>query len=226
MGDFGLNQTLEYVELCLDSWDCISRGGGQDAILGTYNWPQFHFSSRKLNVAALKVLQAEIPFVFDVITEFNNTFTYTAAGTPYTITIPKGTYTGPTLATQLQTLMAAVTVGFLVTWNSSTLKLTFTYPNASAWSLTFASRLTAYSPLGFTVGTYSATGAGSKITSNSVSQVTGPYYLYINSNQIGSLVNFNLADGSITGGIGPEICRIPINVQYGSVIFYTDPCKY
>jgi hypothetical protein len=56
-----------------------------------------------------------------------------------------------------------------------------------------------------------------------IAQISGPFYLYINSAAIGSLINFNLPDNSGTGGIGPEICRVPINVQYGSVIFYNDP---
>jgi hypothetical protein len=67
------------------------------------------------------------------------------------------------------------------------------------------------------------TGIGSQIVSTIIAQVTGPYYLYVNSRRIGSLINFNVSDGSVTKGIGPEVARIPVNVQYGSVIFYNDP---
>jgi hypothetical protein len=147
---------------------------------------------------------------------------YTSAGVPSTIRIPVGTYTGTSLATQLQTLLAAVSVGFTVTWSDVTLKFTFTHPLATAWSFFFANRDTAYSPLGFVPNvTYANTGIGSTIVSATVAQVTGPYYIYVNSNRLGSLVNFNLPDQSV--GNGTEICRIPINVQYGSVIFYNDP---
>lgn len=189
-----------------------------------YSWPSYLYTSKKPDIAGIKVLSAEIPFVFDVINPGNNTFIYTTAGTPNTITIPSGTYTGTTLAAQLQTLISAITVGFTVTWSSTTLKFTFTYPLAAAWSLSFTNRNTAYSPMGFLPGSVnSATGVGSTVVSTIIAQVSGPYYLYVNSTTIGSLINFNLPDGSITGGIGPEICRIPINVQYGSVIFYNDP---
>jgi len=231
MGDYGLNNSLEYVELCVDSWDSTVSGGQEFEFSSAptnqivYSWPQYYFTSKKLQVAGFKILQAEIPFVYDVITPANNTFVYTVSGVPSTITIPVGTYTGPQLATQLQTLLVAVSAGFTVVWNSQLLKFVFTQLTAVPWSLTFTSRKTAYSPLGFLPGTSVAaiTGAGSQIVSAIVAQVTGPYYLYVNSRRIGSLINFNLTDGSMTKGIGPELARIPVNVQYGSVIFYNDP---
>lgn len=230
-GDYGLNNTFEYVELCLDSWDSSSAGNSyfenSTAPINQiqYSWPEYYFTSRKLNVAGFKVLQAEIPFVFDVITPANNSFTYTVSAVNYTITIPVGTYTGTQLASQLQTLFQVVTPLFLVTWNSQLLKFVFTQPTAIPWSLTFVSKQTAYSPLGFLPGTTvnAVTGINSQIISAIVGQVTGPYYLYVNSRKIGSLVNFNLPDASLDKGAGTEICRIPIDVQYGSVIFYKDP---
>jgi len=231
MGDYGLNQTFEYTELVLDSWDSGSAGGQffegstSNTNLIQYSWPQYFFTSKKPQVAGLKVLQAEIPFVFDVVTTANNTFVYTTGGIPYTITIPVGTYTGPQLAAQLQTLFTAITAGFTVTWSTQQLKFTFTSPLASSWTLFFATRQTAYSVIGFLPGiVYSNSGIGSKIVSPIIAQVSGPYYLYVNSNKIGSLVNFNLPDQSPASGTGTEICRIPINVQFGSVIFYNDPC--
>jgi hypothetical protein len=236
MGDFGLNQTFEYTELVLDSWDSATTGGQffegstSNTNLIQYSWPQFFFTQKKPRLAGLKVIQAEIPFVYDVITTSNNQFVYTNNGVPTTVTIPVGTYTGPALATQLQTLLAAITLGFTVAWSSTTLKFTFTYPSVFAWSLTFANRDTPYSVMGFVptgntnTGIYSATGFASTIVSNTIAQVSGPYYLYVNSNKIGSLINFNLPDQSPDGGTSSELCRIPVNVQYGSVIFYTDPC--
>lgn len=233
MGDYGLNQTLEYVELCLDSWDNSGSGGqvfegsSSNPSLIKYSWPQYFFTSKTLNIAAMKVLQAEIPFVFDVITTSNNTFIFNSAGTNYTITIPTGTYTGPQLAAQLQTLLSALVVGFTVVWNTQLLKFIFTNNAATTWSLSFPTRQTAYSPMGFIPGIIygfpSVGGVGTQVVSPIIAQISGPYYLYVNSSKVGSLINFNLPDGSITGGIGPEICRIPVNVQYGSVIFYTDP---
>lgn len=231
MGDYGLNNALEYVELCVDSWDA-SASGGQEFEYSTapvnqitYSWPQYYFTSKKLQVAGFKILQAEIPFVYDTITPANNTFIYTAAGVPNTITIPVGTYTGPQLATQLQTLLGAVSAGFTVVWNSQLLKFVFTQALGITWSFTFTNRSTAYSPLGFLPSTtiFGVAAPGAQIVSPIIAQVSGPYYLYVNSRRIGSLINFNLTDGSVSKGIGPELCRIPVNVQHGSIIFYTDP---
>jgi hypothetical protein len=231
MGDYGLNNSLEYVELCVDSWDATVSGGQafENSTSPTsqiiYSWPQYYFTSKKLQVAGFKVLSAEIPFVYDVITTANNTFVYTVSGVPTIITIPVGTYTGVQLASQLQTLLAAVSVGFTVTWSTQLLKFIFTQSGAVPWSFTFSTRQTAYSPLGFLPATTvtAVTGAGSQIVSPTVAQVTGPYYLYVNSRRIGSLINFNLTDNSASKGVGPELCRVPVNVQYGSVIFYNDP---
>jgi hypothetical protein len=230
MGDYGLNQTFEYMELNLDSWDSATSGGqtfngsSANTSLIQYSWPQYFFTSKNPQVAGLKVLQAEIPFVYDVINSVNNRFVYTVGGTPNTIAIPPGTYTGPQLAATLQTLFQTITPGFLVEWKSQSLKFLFTNPLATPWSLYFANRDTPYSCLGFVPGKIVSTaGVNSQILSTTIAQVSGPYYLYINSRKMGPLINCNLPDESKTSGIGPQIARIPVNVQFGSVIFYTDP---
>lgn len=225
--NFGLNQTLEYCEVALDSWDAGSYGGtsfGSDpGGLLKYSWPLYYFTSRQDTVAAFKIIQAEIPFVFDVINSDNNTFTFTDNGTPYTITITPGTYTGTSLAAELQTQLSAVSPGFTVVFNSTTIKFDFNRTGAGDWSLYFPDRKSAYSFLGFVPLVDYTNSGNSTITSATIAQVSGPYYLYINSRKIGSLINFNLSDQNPQGGSGPQVCRIPINVQHGSVIFYTDP---
>jgi hypothetical protein len=225
-----INQTFEYIELCLDSWDASTSGGtafensSSNVNQIKYSWPQYYFTQKNLVVAGMKVVSAEIPFVFDTVTSANNTFVFTVNGVDSTITIPVGTYTGSTLATQLQTLMAAVSVGFLVTWSSTTLKFTFTFAGGAVpWGLVFPSgRNSAYSLLGFLPGTTTALIGNGSVTSATVATPTGPYYLYLNSRSLGSLINFNLPDGAATN-VGPEVCRIPINVNFGDVVFYTDP---
>jgi hypothetical protein len=225
-----LSDTFEYVELCLDSWD--SSATGLNTFEGTnsptnqiqFSSPQFYFNTRKLVVAGMKVLSAEIPFVFDTVTTRNNTFVFTLAGVPTTITIPQGTYTGTSLATQLQTLIQAVSPGFLVTWSATTLRFTFTFSGgAFTWGFIFpVGRLSAYSIMGFLPNTTTTLFNNGSIVSPTVASVTGPYYLYLNSRTLGSLINFNLPDGAAVGS-GPELCRIPINTNYGGVILYTDP---
>ena len=80
-----------------------------------------------------------------------------------------------------------------------------------------------YSVLGFNIENVSNSGVGSTIISRTIAQISGPYYLYINSNSIGSVTNCNVSDGAKYSGRGPQICRIPISVNFGSVIFYKDP---
>jgi len=225
-----LNPTFEYVELCLDSWDSSTAGGtsfdGSTAPVNQiqYSWPQYYFTSKKLTVAGMKIISAEIPFVFDTVTPKNNTFQFTLAGVPTTLTIPVGTYTGTTLATALQTLIQTVSAGFLVSWSATTLKFTFTFSGgAFTWGFIFpAGRASAYSLMGFLPGSTTTLFNNGSLTSTTVSSPSGPYYLYVNSRAVGSLVNFNLPDGATTGA-GPELCRIPITTNYGGVIFYTDP---
>lgn len=232
MGDYGLNQTFEYVELSLDSFDASSSGGDPNdpsipANILKYSWPMYYFTTKQLNVAAFKILSAEIPFVYDVISNLNNQFIFTNNGIPNTITIPRGTYTGPQLAATLQVLFVAISPTMTVVWNSQYLKFEINHPAAVPWSLQFMGETSPYAVMGFEPTTatstfiYSLPGAGT-IVSESIAQVTGPYYLYINSRTQGSLVNFNLADGC-PQPIGPQLCKVPVNVQFGSVIFYNDP---
>jgi len=225
-----LDPVFEYVELCLDSWDSsASAGTNWDGSTSPtdqieYSWPQYYFNSKKLVVAGMKVLSAEIPYVYDTVTLKNNTFTFFHSGTTtVTITIPVGSYTGTTLAAALQTAIAVHSAGFLVVWNAATLRFQFTYAGAGVWSISFPnSRANAYSLMGFLPGNLSAGSGPGTIISPTVASPTGPYYLYLNSRTVGSLVNFNLPDGAAQGS-GPEICRIPVTTNFGGVIQYQDP---
>lgn len=224
---FGLNQTFEYTELNLDSWDATATAGDATDILSKYSWPLYYFTSRDENVAAYKVLEASIPFVFYTINSTNNTFIFTQ-GINYTITIPPGTYTGTSLATAVQTLIVPLSAGFTVTYSTTTLLYTFTHNIAGAWGISFPTRDTPYSFLGFLpTTTYSNTGVSS-IVSVMAAQPVGPTYIYVNSRKLGPFTNFNLSDGAPSGGDFPGLCRIPINAAYGSTILYkdADPEKY
>jgi hypothetical protein len=222
-----MDPNIEYIEIAVDNWDSTAAGGQQWTNGPTtinqlqYSWPKFYWTEKSPDIIAFKLVSAEIPNVFDTVSRGSNTFLITVAGVPTTITIPDGIYTGTTLATALTTLLAAYPI--TVTYNTVTLRLDFVYGLANPWSLFFADRNTAYSVLGFLPGsTTSLAGAGT-ITSTIIPNVTGPYYLYLNSRIMGPLINFNLCDGSPDAVGTPQIARVPINVNKGSVIFYTDP---
>lgn len=218
---YGVDDNFQYTELLLDSPDTNLTGNAQGS---PNNWPFYYFTTKKFDMAAIKILSAEIPNVFDTINTVNNTFIYND-GVNHTVTIPIGNPTGSQLATQLQTALSAISAGFTVTWNAQTLKFTFTQALAIPWSFQFPTRNTLYNIMGFSAGAlYTQTGAGSVINSENVAIVSGPYYLNLNSRVAGPYIECNTTDGSYSGGIGPTICRIPIDVNKGSVIFYRDVC--
>jgi len=222
-----MDPNIEYLELAVDSWDSTSAGG-QFWKNGTgpadqlqFSWPKFYWTEKSPDIIAWKLISAEIPNVFDTITTGSNTFIMTVAGVPTTFTIPPAIYTGATLATALTALLVAYPIA--VTYSATTLRLSFVYALANPWSITFTDRDTAYSTLGFLpASTTSLAGAGT-IVSTTVANVTGPYYLYLNSRIMGPLINFNLTDGSPDGTGTPQMARVPITVNKGEVIFYTDP---
>lgn len=226
-----MDPNIEYLELAIDNWDSTAAGGevwqngpGLPDQL-QYSWPKFYWTQKSPDIIAFKLVSAEIPNVFDSITPGLNTFIFTSGGTQTTITIPPGIYTGTTLATQLQTLISAVSVGFLVTWSDITLRFTFTYAGGPfTWGFIFPSRASAYGAMGFLPNNVATTlfNNGS-IVSPTVASPTGPYYLYLNSRTMGPLINFNLTDGSPDSTGTPQIARVPITVNKGGVIIYTDP---
>jgi len=221
MGDSSV--FYEYSELLCDSVAANSAG---TPTASSNDWPVFNLSSSIQNVAGIKVIEAEIPNVFDAVGSNNNTLIYVASGTPYTITIATGNYTGADLATALQTQIAGISAGFTVTYNTTTWRFTFTQALAINWGLTFSSKYTLYSVLGFRITSYTASGAASTIVSPFVAQVSGPLYLSINSFKFGRDIKINSIDNFIGSGIPQEIssviCRVPVNVQKGAVIFYKD----
>ena len=231
MGDFGLNQTFEYSELALDSWDATTSGdttARPNTILDKYSWPFYYFTTKQDSVAGIKIISAEIPNVFFPINSSNNVFTFTVTGVPFTLTIPVINYTATTLATAVATLLNSVSSGFSVAYSTTTLRYTITSSLALTWSLFFNGRHSPCKSLGFLPSTlYSASGPGSSIVSQLVAQPLGPSYLYLNSQKLGPLINFNQADAGSFGGSGnPQIARIPINASFGNKIIYNDPGIY
>jgi hypothetical protein len=220
MGDYGTSSLFQYTELLLDSGDAVNGGDVGSAI---NDWPKFYFTSKQPNIACIKVLQAEIPFVFDTINHVNNTLIYVLTGIPHTITVPTGNYNGSTLAGYLQTAIQTITAGFTVTYNSTTRFYTFTMNSNNAWGLTFNGLNNLHFSLGFLPNTsYAANGPGSTIVSGAAA-ITGGNYLQLNSQTIGAYIECNTVDSSPGGGVTPVIARIPINAGPNELITYTDP---
>jgi hypothetical protein len=226
MNNWGLNNTYDYYEFAIDSLDNTGSGAGGISAL---NWPSFFVGGKNplSRVRGMKILSAEIPFSYYVFTSTNNTFEVSdSASGPWTlVTIPQGNYTKDTILPVLKSIIEAAIPGTLtVTFNAPTLKLVFA--STASLFLRFVEN-PLVSPrlwIGFNAGVFGFTGAGT-FTAPNVALLSGPNYLYINSIKFGQLTNNYLPSGfsPVNGNTGPQIAKVPVDVDSGEVIYYTDP---
>lgn len=207
---------LEYTEIYLDSLDGISNGAAAST-----DWPTFRFDTPVKNIAKMKILEAEIPFSFYVVNSSNNTFTLLEPASA-TVTIPVGNYTSLTLPTALGSALTSASPGgrtYTVTYSSTTLKLTIT---ASAGTFTLVVNTDLQLFLGLDATSASS---GTTLVAPDVAQITGPNYLYLNSDTLGSLFSTYLPSTAPNFPVskGPQLARIPINNNPGDVLYYVDP---
>lgn len=206
-----MDARFEYVELL-----CDSQGAKfSNSTAPSTNWPRFFFGQKNFNPVGIKIISAEIPFVFDTISSLNNTFYLITSGITSTISISPNTFTGPSLATELQAKLNATGGSYTVTYDP----LTFKYTISSTASFQIqVPEISIAQYIGFPVGTH--TSSGNILTSPNMAAASGPMYLYLNSKSLGPIINAYIQD---EGQKIDQICRIPINVQRGGVIFYDDP---
>ena len=229
--NYGLNDNYSYYEYVFDSSDTY---GPAVASSSKTDWPLFVFSRPIQDIAALKVLEVQIPFSWYVFNDQINTFQLLEDGIgPFTVTIPPGNYNINSLMAQLKIALENVSLN---TWtivyrgSSSTTvetgKLTFTSSSVSALPFTFRfTNLDLPYFLGMAEGdNVSTAGPTPTLVAPGVANVSGPNYLYINSNRFGNSVQFYLPQSPQTSGnLGPEIAKIPVNTNPGGTIFWSDP---
>lgn len=243
-GSYGVSNEYEYYEYTLDSADAIDAGDGS---VSTLDWPLFTLVNPLTNVAAIKVIECEIPSTWYVINAQNNTFTGVySGGLLTTVTLPYGTYSGSAFATALQTSLNAAPgwTGFTVAFGGlppADIPLGNLLPqgkmnirNVNPFALSFPTD-TSGSPgpwMGFTPGTKLAVLAGSPtplytVISDGVALLGGPQYVYLNSATLGPLAQLHLPQGVTAplqaGGHGPQLAKIQANASFGGVIFWRDP---
>lgn len=196
------------------------------------------------NIAAVKIIEAQIPFSWYVFNEKNTS--QNTNGTQWTLVetggaqsgaslFPKinpGNYAGGTeLAAELQTALNAVSSNYVVTYNAQLMKLLFTTTKAgvTSFAFTFGAPTNSgnFNPrlyMGFPGGTTFST--STLMISPNVVLVSGPNYLYVNSSRFGQLTNLYLPQGAFNlggGNAGPQMAKIPVNVTSGNVIYWQDP---
>lgn len=238
VGSFGLNQDTQYFEFSFDSLDTINTPNAASA---TTDWPQFLLGRPLTNVAAMKILEVQVPFTYYVFNSSNNTFTLTeaAGGGAVTVTIPVGNYSSTSMNAVLGTQLTAVSANgrtYTVSYSGAsatqpnTGKFTITSSTAEVFTLTFGSSISPGNTnprlwLGFGPGANASTSGGVLVAPNAGS-ITGPNYLYLNSRRMGQMCNMFLPQGAYNLGKGtnaPQMAKIPVNVQPNGVIYWQDP---
>lgn len=239
--NYGLNENFQYLEIELDSAEAIVAADGRQFYASTstnviYDNPLFKISGRQplKNIAALKVLEVQIPFTWYTL---SGSFALRVVGMSVvntTITIPQGNYTASSLIALLNSLTTATATGAYtdVLWrfNSTTGKIEVALdlvpaPGLNILRLDFS----ADDPLGRALGLtgirqYFPTTNQQYFSFDTVALLSGPNYLYLNSNTLGPLVNLYLPRVSQLGGnSGPQVAKIPVNVSPGGIIYWQDP---
>ncbi len=213
----GNSMDLEYTEIYIDSSDGITV----NPTYASTDWASFRFVTPLQRIAKMKVIEAEIPFSYYVINNENNQFTLAEPATA-TVTIPVGNYSSTTLPTVLGSAMTAVSPGartYTVTYNTTSQKLLIT-ASAGTFSISVNSQLQlilGMAPINASSGT--------TLVAPNVAQITGPNYLYLNSDTLGPSFQTYLPSTApnFSPSKGPQLARIPVNTNPGDIIYYNDP---
>jgi hypothetical protein len=227
MSELQVSNKFQYQELLLDSSLATLS---YSSTFSSLNWPKFTFENRTLNPAAIKVVSAEIPFVFDTLCEGCNVLLVNNLP----VQISAGNYSLDGLITELQTKLSgipnyppsipATTTSMTVTYNDQTMKFTLT--NNEPFTIDFRDigevgtlKNTLYKMMGFNKELYSSD--GNSLTSVNVPNPSGPWYIRMNSDTIGRQLKCLLQDNNLNLN-DSVLCRIPINTQRKGLICYND----
>ncbi len=236
MDNYGLNDNYDYMELELDSLDSGNGPPGQAGVTGAspLDWPVFYVGGRTgtlPQVAAIKVLEAQIPFSYYVFSTENVSFMVSYDGGVYTyVTLDIGNYDISAMEAELSAKLTAVCgATFTVTYISRLQKFQFVCPAGHNFSFKFnlstnSGNINPRLWIGFPGGeTFSTVDT---MVSPNVISLGGPNYLYLCSSKIGQTTSIFLPKGAVNlsgGNQGPQLAKIPADVNSSGVIFYKDP---
>lgn len=218
MGDALLTGDFEYVEFECDSLDALDNLQGSST---NANWPIFRLARPLANIAAVKIIEAQIPVSYYVFNSNNNKFTiYIGGVNPYTVTIPVGNYTSATIGGVLQT--ALTTAYSSATWTVTLLNNKITITCSLTFNATFPSNTNLHYYLGFAAG--SSGTAATTLAAPYFYNLSGPNYIYLNSSKIGAACNCYLPNSQVSSGnFSACLAKIPITSNTGGVSYYIDP---
>lgn len=233
--NYGLNPDYNYYEFSFDSSEA-TRSYNEG--VATTDHPVFFLSAKQelTNIAAVKILEVQVPYSYYVFTApaggpGNGFIQYSdpLGNASFNLT---GSFTQAQLLVELKSKLDAAHVAlggnpnaFTVSYLDTSGKFTFLGFDGGplVFTLTFPAGTSA-DLLGFTQGSHTADLSGSLIAPN-VAIITGPNYLYLNSRTLGPLVNLYLSSSGsdIGGNAGPQVAKIPVNVEPFGVIYWQDP---
>lgn len=233
----GLSDSFEYSEFEFDSEDAVQAYNPTYAYT---DWPLYQLGKPLSNVAALKILEAQIPFTYYIFNSLNNNFLLSESdgGGNVTVTIPVGNYDSTTILAAMNTALNTVSANshtYTTTYSALTQKLTVTSNAGTTLTFTFtfgsgvadAGYTNPMLWLGFAGGANLST-TSQVLVAPYVIQLTGANYIYVNSRSLGSLVHLYLPGNGIlnapgAGADGPQIAKVPITSQPGGVTYWQDP---
>lgn len=219
----GINDVYEYNEVHLSSFQRDS---------GDNDHPQWNLQPELHSVLGVKVLSAQIPYSFYTIVDSgsarNNVLNITQdAGLPAVITLPPGSYSANQLADALQDVANnAFHVPVLgVTWDIRNGKYTITNKLTSGGTRYLG---LANNPLADVLGFPRSdipfpTTSPYQLVAPYVANVAGPNSLYLVSRTLGGRLSRNVRCNGGSTANPPVVAKIPLNVNYGEVVNYTDP---
>lgn len=176
---------------------------------------RFQFNQAIDDSEFFQLKAAIIPFTYYVFTSPNYT-SCTINGT--TVTWAAGNYT----ASEWISVVVAQLTNITITYSAITNKLTFVHGLGTTITITFSATEKAYELLGMNAGT-NTNGTASFTTPKTVN-FSGPNFLYLRSNTLGSIFNnssmFYSASTRLDRNTSNIIAMIPINVNRNDIVFY------
>ena len=186
-----------------------------------------------VDVQAMSVVDAQIPFTFYTIDQYHNllwmrertTSNPSPSGAYTVVTIVPGNYTSQTIGPALLTAFAAggLTGTYTVTFNQSTGTLSIASINRY-FDLLFANNKYAYQctvPIGFDPYTQTNIINVQSITTPHAISLSGPSCLLLRGTLgLGTGDSMVLCDDGELANIGGILCQIPVNCSPGNTITY------
>jgi len=177
-------------------------------------WNLNSYQTKSRRAKSIQLLSVQFPNSVYPINGNNNVVTMSQDGVTATVTIPPGVYSGTTLATELKSLFdgASFAQTYTVTYNVAQQNLTIT-PSSG----TFAIAVGAISDAAYNLGvTVSQAGVEASVfTTGNPLNIGGTIFVDVHSN-----LGIDHLSSTTSGRL---LCRIPVKVDFGEIVFWEPP---